>query len=121
MKRIAIAGLLFLTVVARTKPQEEYSVNVHVFSSRVFTDPRMDGAPEISQMLGVMIDGKKYDLEGPPIKRPDRRSVTLLALGDYKAKMLLDEHDAAYEFARVYEILLPDNKKVKLFVVAETE
>jgi hypothetical protein len=52
MKRIAIAGLLFLTAVAATKPQEEYSVKVHVFSSRVFTDPRMDGTPEISQMLG---------------------------------------------------------------------
>jgi hypothetical protein len=121
MKRIAIAGLLFLTAVAATKPQEEYSVKVHVFSSRVFTDPRMDETPEISQMLGVMIDGRKYDLEGPPIKKPDRKSITLLALGDYRAKLVVDEHDTAYEFARAYEVLLPDNKKVRLFVVAQSE
>ncbi len=121
MKRIALAILLFATVAVATKPQEEYSVKIHVFSSRVFTDPRMDGTPEISQMLGVMIDGKKFDLEGPPIKKPGIRSLTLMALGDYKAKLVLDEHDTAYEFARVYEILFPDSKRVKFLVVAQSE
>jgi hypothetical protein len=121
MKKIALAILLLSTVAVATEPQEEYSVKIHVFSSRVFTDPRMDGSPEISQMLGVMIDGKKYDLEGPPIKKPDRKSITLLALGDYKAKLVVDEHETAYEFAQVYEILFPDNKKVKFFVVVQTE
>lgn len=121
MKKIELAILFFATVAVAARPQEEYPVKIHVVSSRVFTDPRMDGAPEISQMLGVIIDGKKYDLEGPPIKKPDRRSITLLALGDYRAKLVLDEHDTTYESAQAYEFLFSDNKKIKLFVVAQTE
>jgi hypothetical protein len=60
----------------------EYTINVHVVSSNI----DLNG----TQVLDVVIDGKKYELRSElPIGR-------LLTLGDYRAK-LITNHKTAYE------------------------
>jgi hypothetical protein len=87
-----------------------YSTDVHVTSSH-FALIRGGG-----QYVNVIIDGKKYELDG---------GVTdggfLLALGDYKAKLVKDEHKTSYESDQVYEFLFPDKKTRKFFVVGQSE
>ena len=47
--------------------------------------------------------------------------VTLLALGDYKAKLVQDVHKTTYESSQAYEFLFPDKKTRRFFVVGQTE
>ena len=44
-----------------------------------------------------------------------------MAPGDYKAKLVKDEHLTAYESTQIYEFLFPDKKTRKFIVVGETE
>jgi len=68
------------------------------------------------QDLSVVIDGKKYELES--LDMPD----ALLELGDYKARVLKDQHwVGTYDSWRVYEFLLPDNRKRQFLVVGQSE
>jgi hypothetical protein len=112
MKRAALSVLLLLATCAMAAPKpDEYSINIHVQSSYfLFSDGGM------SQMLKVTIDGKKYELIAPANAR-----LPLLALGDYKAKLIKDEHRTAYESNQVYEFLFPDKKTRKFSVVGQTE
>jgi hypothetical protein len=109
LKKITLAVLLLLsahTWAGGNPNPAEYTVNVHVKSSSIAGG---------QQDLSVVIDGKKYDLESETVPR------ALLALGDYKAKLIKDEHKTAYDSVRVYEFLFPDNKMRKFTVVGQTE
>lgn len=62
------------------------------------------------------MDGKNYELEadqGGP--------ATMLALGDYKAKLVKEEHVTAYRSAQNYELLFPDGRTLKFNVVGVSE
>jgi len=72
--------------------------------------------PTSVQKLTVLIDGKKYELWGEKKGR-----ITLLALGDYKAKLIEDVHKNSYESSQTYEFQFSDGKTRKFFVVAQTE
>jgi hypothetical protein len=114
VKKITLGTLLLFSLFAwaGTNPNPaEYSVNVHVSVSRVASDGVYLGY----QRLNVVIDGKKYELES------EIRPGTLLALGDYKAKLVDDEHKAAYDSVQVYEFLFPDKKTRKFAVVGQIE
>ena len=107
MKKIVILILLFspLASTAGGSNPAEYTVNVHVTSSS------MD--PHGTQLLDVVIDGKKYELKSElPIGR-------LLALGDFKAK-LVTNRKTAYESLQVYEFLFPDKTR-QYEVIGQTE
>jgi hypothetical protein len=107
VKKITIAILLFspLALAAGNTNPTGYTVNVHVSSSS------MD--PHGVQLLDVVIDGKKYELKSElPIGR-------LLALGDFKAK-LVTNRKTAYESFQVYEFLFPDKTR-QYDVVGQTE
>ena len=109
MKKITLAVLLLLsahTWAGGNPNPAEYTVNIHVKSSSIAGG---------QQDLSVVIDGKKYDLESETVPR------ALLALGDYKAKLVKDEHKTTYDSVRVYEFLFPDNKMRKFTVVGQTE
>jgi len=68
------------------------------------------------QYLSVVIDGKKYELES--LDMPN----ALLVLDDYKARLLKDPHwVGTYDSWRVYEVLLPENRKRKFLVVGQSE
>jgi hypothetical protein len=44
-----------------------------------------------------------------------------LALGDYKAKLIKDEHKTFYETIQVYEFLFADKKTRWFEVIVQTE
>jgi hypothetical protein len=106
MKRAALFVLLLLATLAPAAPApEEYSINVHATSSYLLPS---------GQGLDVVIHSKKYQLSGIP-------RGGLLALGDYKAKLIKDDHQTAYEADQEYEFLFPDNKTRKFEVVGQSE
>jgi hypothetical protein len=120
MKRAAIFVSLLLATIALAAPNpDEYSISVHVSSSNWVMRPSTSG-PLLFQRLSVIIDGKKYELEGA-IRWGNTSTVPVLALGDYKAKLVQDVHKNAYEFAQTYEFLFPDKKTRKFVVMGQTE
>lgn len=121
MKKIALVMLLFSTIAFAAPNPDEYSVKIHVISSRWLMEPGMSIGPQAVQRLTVMIDGKKYELEAPALRANLQAGVTLLALGDYKAKLVQDVHKTTYESSQAYEFLFPDNKTRKFFVVSQSE
>jgi hypothetical protein len=73
-------------------------------------------------MLAVIIEGKKYELESAALFKANLEAgVTLLALGDYKAKLVQDIHNTTYESSQAYEFLFTDKKTRKFFVVGQSE
>jgi hypothetical protein len=99
VRKITIAILLFSVLVwaGEDANPADYTVNVHVSSSSNANN---------MQELSVIIDGKHYDLQSRTAA-PDR----LLALGDYKAKLVQGEHQTAYDSYQVYEFLFSDKKQ----------
>jgi hypothetical protein len=111
MKKIAVALLFLLSTFAWAGADAnpaEYTVNVHVSSSSIDIERGF-------QVLNVLIDGKKYELGS------ELRIGRLLALGDYKAKLVKDEHKTTYDSLQVYEFLFPDKKTRQFLLVGQTE
>jgi hypothetical protein len=109
MKTIALPAMLLLLSAfawAGSPPNPaDYTINVHVSRSRNRGD---------TQRLDVIISGKKYELQ-----RPFYQAV--LALGDYKAKVVQDQHKEAYDSVEEYEFLFPDQKTGSFRMVGESE
>ena len=108
MKRLALVVVLLFSALAwagKAPAPAEYKLIVHVTSSRLSEHnwPR----------LTVIIDGKKYELQGVP-------TLALLAPGDYKAKLVKDEHKTTYDSYRIYEFLFPDMKTRQYHLVGIT-
>lgn len=92
MTKIALVALLFLSAHAWAggdTTADGYTIKIHVSSSNIGSVGRQD--------LSVVIDGKKYEL------LCECSTGTLLALGDYKAKLIKDEHKTFYETIQVYD------------------
>ncbi|HTS38158.1 MAG TPA: hypothetical protein VMH04_20955 [Candidatus Solibacter sp.] len=117
MKTISIWSIVLLLSAgawsADVPNPAEYTVNVHVVASRVTTEygSRINS---IFQVLNVVIDGQKYELKC-------QTSNGLLALGDYKARLVTDEHKTAYDSTQIYEFLLPDKKLRRFEVTGQLE
>jgi hypothetical protein len=113
VKKIALAALLLFSLLAwagsNTNPAD-YTVNVHVSRSRIVGDHLGS-----YQKLNVVIDGRKYELLSDGLPN------TLLAIGNYKAKLVKDEHRVKYDSYQVYEFLFPDQRTRKFIVVGQTE
>jgi hypothetical protein len=112
--------LLLSTLCWAQLNQDQYSINVHVSSSRWFNAPEGESSRAL-QRLSVTIGGKKYELEYFSRRTTIDGAAAVLALGDYKAKLVKDEHLTAYESTQIYEFLFPDKKTRKFIVVGETE
>jgi hypothetical protein len=100
---------LFATIVPGQAAPDEYTVNVHVTSSYFVVS---DGSTR--QWLNVVIDGKKLQLF-------DASNGYLLALGDYKAKLIKNDQKTPYESYRMYELQFPDKKTRKFLVAGQSE
>ena len=121
MKKIVLLVLLLLSTFCWAQPYpDQYSINVHVSSSRWFNAPDGTGSRAL-QRLSVTIGGKKYELEYFSRLSTVGSGVAVLVPGDYKAKLVKDEHLTAYESTQIYELLFPDKKTRKFIVVGETE
>jgi hypothetical protein len=91
MKTAALFVLLLAATLAPAAPApDDYSINVHVTSSYIIYAGSAGGLG-----LDVVINAKKYQLGGDTFK-----GGAILALGDYKAKLVKDEHPTAYETLR---------------------
>jgi hypothetical protein len=118
MNKFILAILLLLPVLAwssnvsSSDPNPaDYAITVHVASTRMLLE---GNPPTYAQQLSVIINGKKYELECTAVN-------SLLALGDYKAKLVKDDHRSPYDSYQVYEFLFPDNKTRKFLVVGQSE
>jgi hypothetical protein len=133
-RKILAAILLFssgLCWAAKPNPSD-YAVTVHVQSSQLVSvcyDVFGKNYCEIRLHLNVLIDGKKYVLEGKPLVE-NLDSSGVLRIGDYKASLVvayktrLGGDDAPvpdYVDRRKYEILLPDGKTHEFQLVGESE
>jgi hypothetical protein len=111
-----IAVVVLLSALCWTQSSSGgYSTNVHAYSSQWIVVPSTLGL-QSTQKLNVTIEGKKYELEAQT-KGP----VALLALGDYKAKLVEDAHKNSYESTQTYEIQFSDGKTRRFIVVGQTE
>ena len=122
MKKIAVLFLLLSAFSYAGPNNDEYSISVHVISSRWVMEPAILNGPQPIERLGVIIDGKKYELAAPaPLRANLQAGVTRLALGDYKARLVQDVHKTAYESSQAYEFQFPDKKTRKFIVVGQSE
>jgi len=64
---------------------------------------------------GAIIDGKKYELQSY-LGVGD-----LLALGDYKAKLIQNDQKTTYDSYQAYEFLFPDKKTRRFDVIGQIE
>jgi len=102
-----LLAVLFLCSFLSATDPSDYSLNVHVSSSRMVLE-RGGGAH--FQKVKAAIEGKKYELESITPTN------TLLLPGDYKARIVKDHHGADYDVWRIYEFQFPD-KKVRQFLM----
>jgi hypothetical protein len=108
VKKIALAVLLLSALAWAGGPSHpaEHTINVHVSSSSIDVN--------LNQVLDVVIDGKKYEL------RSTQSIGMVLALGDYKAKLIKDQHSNGYDSYQLYEFQLPDKTR-QYRVVGQSE
>ncbi len=122
MKKIAILSLLTMLLsalaLAEKKPAvvnpADYTINVHVVESRI----SIDLVPCAQRLLTVIINQKKYEVWSPT-KCTDGKGV--LALGDYKAKLVKDVHSTAYQSLQIYQVILPDNTTMNFNIIGLIE
>ena len=93
----------------------EYNIDVHVSASRAVK--HSESAPTWPPgYLDVTIHGKKYELESVLGVRE------LLMLGDYKARLVTDEHGRGeYDSRQVYEFQFSDKTTREFLVVGQLE
>jgi hypothetical protein len=106
VKKIALAVLLFSAFAWAAPPPNpaDYTINIHVSRTRNTGSQRLD----------AVIDGRKYELQCYCAQG-------ILALGNYKAKLIRDEHKNLYDSIQVYEFLLPGQKTRTFTVVGVSE
>jgi hypothetical protein len=95
---------LFVPLAGATSGSANYPTTVHVSSSQLYAG---------YLQLNVVIEGKKYCLLGV--------YDGVLLPGDYKAKLVKDEHKTSYETEQTYEFLFPDNKTRKYNLIGQSE
>lgn len=116
MKKIALGIFLLVPTFFWAAPNSDgYSINIHVISSSFVTVPGMGGSAGAVQKLSVLIEGKKYELSALASRGG------LLALGDYKARLVRDEHKTTYESRQEYEFVFPDKTTKKFHVSGQSE
>ncbi len=104
MKKFAfLFFLLSAAVFAQSKP-DNYSIVVQVTASRIGVESWGTSVRNV-QKLNATIDGKKYELEHSQL-----RGVSLLRVGDYRARLIDDPNGNSYELNQVYEFIFADGK-----------
>jgi len=125
MKNFLIALLLIapaLAVADKPTPNPaDYTVAMHVQASRITLDcGEVTGGSSVciwEHHLNVTIDGKRYELNSiHPLK-----TVLVLHVGDYKAKVVKEDTSKSYGFQRSYELLYPDGQTEDFQVIGELE
>ena len=121
MKAILITLMMLCPVAAvgqSKAAKKSFPIHVHVTASKYAVIPSQfsDSGGNLIDELAVVIDGKKYLWAAPT-----GRKNSLLLPGNYKARVMSDEHYAPYEVRRRYKMLLPDGKTIKVTLMGMIE
>jgi hypothetical protein len=104
MKKAQVAGLLLLSCLAWGAKAADYPLIVHVRSSHLFHEcdsVQFKVACGNNLHLDVVVDNKKYELDGG-------MADGLLRTGDYPARLVKDNAPGAFMERREFELLFPD-------------
>ncbi len=121
---LALSLLLSLPVFSlpmfAASPSADYTLTIHVSQTRIGTDCGIvlqgNSLCKSVQKLSVTIDGVKYELEAESLTPKG-----IVALGDYKAKLVKDQQKPTHEFNRTYELMFPDGSTRKFDVTGQVE
>lgn len=98
----------------------DYPVSVHVTTSRMGKDcgevTKGSSGCKVTQVLDVVIDGTKYELQAETLLAKG-----VVALGDYKARLVSDKKKPTNEIMRQYELQFPDRSTRKFEVIGVME
>ena len=118
MTKTVLACTLLLPLSASAQTQG-YDVTVHVSESRIGTDCGVyhgGSSCKSVQQITALIGGEKYELESETFFPKG-----IVALGDYKAKLVEDQQKPTHEFTRAYELMFPDQSTRKFRVTGQAE
>jgi hypothetical protein len=104
---------LSLAYAEKTTNPADYTINVHVQSSRL-AECGKDNFFSCGY-LDVVSDGKKFEL------KQFKSTQELLRVGDYKAKIDREDTKKSFVDSRSYDLLLPDGSALRFDVVGESE
>jgi len=113
---LPISVLLFsLVASAHAQKTEDYPLTVHVY--------RTGGSNigvEYVLCLEVTSEGRKLTLLSSSAAISKEKPIAMKT-GDYKARILKEDQINAAQYAREYEFLLGDGKKLKFDLIGESE
>jgi hypothetical protein len=115
---LALSLLLSLPLFAASS-SADYNLNIHVSETRIGVDCGVssgNSSCKSVQQLSAVIDGAKYELESETYFPKG-----IVALGDYKAKLVQDQEKPTHEFNRTYELMFPDGSTRKFRVTGQVE
>ena len=116
MKKTASLLILLTATCWGQSNDTQHSITVHVSSSHWVIEQTSIG-PRGYQKVDAIINGKKFECRAEvPSGRP-----TLLAVGDYTAKLVEDVHKHSYEFVQTYEFRFADNTTRRFMVTGQSE
>jgi len=97
-----------------------YNVTIHVTQTRVavgFGDGTLGASSlRIEQRLTAKVGGSTYELTSDTALPKG-----VVALGDYKAKLVKDETKPTNEFMKTYDLMFPDGSTRKFQVTGQME
>jgi len=107
---------------AKNDPSK-FPIVVHVSASAYppneLDDYNSSGRAARDEILTATIDGKHYKLLGPTSNpRVDVCCNGLINPGDYRAKLIQDEHKTSYESLQKFEFFFPDGTTRRFEVIA---
>ncbi len=118
MKKVTLYLILIFGAVSWAAPNpDDYSINLHVTASHWIVMPGT-GSGMYQELTGT-VDGKKYTFIGEEVLTT--HSLSVLAPGDYKAKLVRDIHKNTFQFSQTYELLFPEGKTKTYWVVGQAE
>lgn len=123
MKLLLATTFFLLSIPCGAAPNApDYPLTAHVSASRFKDGCNTGQIPCLGpQLITATIEETKYELSPADSKTSRDSRKGLLAIGDYKARILRDDHKNSYQVIRVYEFLFPDNSTKRFEVVGMSQ
>lgn len=106
-KAVLVVFLLCSLPVFAQSKDPGYDIQAHIVESHIDSG---------AQYLTAVINGSKYEL-----KSANTASKGVVALGDYKAKLIAQQQKPTHEFTKIYNLLFPDGSFRAFLVIGQME
>ena len=118
MKRWVLMLMLMCPVALMGQPAATggFPLTVHVTGSKWVTMPIGLSPRRPVMQINVLIAGRRFELDAAP-----DRNEGLLMIGDYKARLIEEEHHTPYEMNQTYLLQFPDGKTQKFYLEGISE